>query len=105
MNIADINTLIKFRDEGPTKQIFHDSGDIKAQIVCLKAGQKIPPCSMDHDVLFCVLSGSGTIIVDDQQQDLDELSAVVVAKKAGTRSIRAAADMVLLAVQAVAAES
>jgi len=101
---AHLNELIKFTDEGPVKNVFYDRGPIKAQVMCLKAGQVIPPCQMSNDVLFFVIKGVGEIRVDDECVGLQETVSVIVPKEAGSRSISAQTDLVILAVQAKSAE-
>ncbi|MDH7513934.1 MAG: hypothetical protein QHH14_13385 [Clostridiales bacterium] len=64
MKTAVLNELVKFTDLGHTKTIFYESERIKAQIMGLEAGQQIPPCRMDHDVIFVVMEGKGKIVVD-----------------------------------------
>jgi quercetin dioxygenase-like cupin family protein len=101
MNKTEISKLVEYSDNGPVKKVFHDEGNIKAQIVCLKAGQMIPPCKMNHDVLFYVIEGKGEIIVDNKIEKISPGMSVVVPKEAKTRSIKAAEDMVILGVQGI----
>ena len=99
MHKTEIKDLIVFSKEGPAKHIFYDQGNIKAQLMCLKAGQIIPPCKMGNDVIFYVIKGEGEIVVDNKKENLKELVSVVVPKEAESRSISAVTDMVILAVQ------
>jgi mannose-6-phosphate isomerase-like protein (cupin superfamily) len=99
MNKTDINKLIKYSDDKPHKEIFYDSGGIKTQIMCLKAGQIIPPCKMTNDVLFYVIEGEGEIIVDSKKEELKANVSIVVPCEAESRSIQAKTDMVILGVQ------
>ncbi len=99
MNKTDINKLVKYSEEGPAKKIFYDRGNLKAQVVCLKAGQIIPPCKMTNDVLFYIVEGEGEITVDNKKEELKSRMSVVVPKEAESRSICAKTDMVILAVQ------
>lgn len=100
MHKTNIKDIVDYLSEGPYKKIFYDKGNLKIQIVCLKAGQKIPPCKMGNDVLFYVIDGNGEIIVDAEKDDLLPAVAVVVPKEAESRSISARTDMIILAVQA-----
>lgn len=99
MHKTEIKNLIVFSKEGPAKNIFYDEGNIKAQLMCLKAGQVIPPCKMSNDVLFFVIRGEGVITVDDERAELSEMVSMVVPSQAESRSISAKTDMVILAVQ------
>lgn len=65
----------------------------------LEAGQEIPPCRMDHDVIFVVLEGEGKIIVDEEEQAIEKTSWVFVPKEKETRSLKARTKMIVLAVQ------
>ena len=100
MNKTEISKLVEYSENGPVKKVFYDEGNIKAQIVCLKAGQRIPPCKMDYDVLFYIIEGSGEIIVDNECKNLKPGDSVIVPKEAESRSIRSETEMVILAVQA-----
>ncbi len=99
MHKVDIKDLIKYSENGPYKDIFYEAGDIKAQVVCLKTGQVIPPCKMGNDVLFFIIQGGGEIIVDGKREELKTGISVIVPKEAEARSISAKTDMVILAVQ------
>jgi len=101
MNKTEISKLVEYSENGPIKKVFYDEGNIKAQIMCLKAGQTIPPCKMNHDVLFYVIKGRGYIFVDDGKEELFEGVTVVVPKEAKTRSIKSDEDMIILGVQGI----
>ena len=95
----DIKKLINHNKERSYKKVFYDVENLKAQIVCLKSGQVIPPCKMNNDVLFYIIEGEGEIIVDSEKESLFPGAAVVVPRKAESRSISAKTDMIVLAVQ------
>ena len=99
MNKTNVKKLISFSQQEPYKEIFYDHGNLKAQVVGLKVGQIIPPCKMNNDVLFYVIEGEGEITVDNEKESLFPGISVVVPKAAGSRSISAKTDMVILAVQ------
>ncbi|MGB9721499.1 MAG: hypothetical protein ACPL28_08490 [bacterium] len=99
MHKTNIKKIVHYDSEGPHKKIFYDKGNLKAQIVCLKAGQMIPPCRMDNDVLFYIIEGEGEITVDDKKERLFPWVSIIVPKEAESRSISAKTDMVILAVQ------
>jgi quercetin dioxygenase-like cupin family protein len=65
----------------------------------LRAGQSIPPCAMDHDVMFYVVKGDGEIIVDNESVKLHPGAGIVVPKKAKSREMRAHEDLTVFAVQ------
>lgn len=43
MHKTDIEKLVNNNIDGPSKKIFYDQGNIKAQVVCLKSEQTILP--------------------------------------------------------------
>jgi len=94
-----LNQLVKFSAEGHTKIIFYDSERIKAQVMGLNPGQQIPPCRMDHDVMFVVLERKGKIIVEGEEEGVEKTSWVFVPKEKETRSIKAETKMIVLAIQ------
>ena len=95
----DLKDAAEFKKEEIFKKVFLEHGHLKVQITCLSAGQQIPPCKMEHDVLFYVIEGEGTIIVDNDEKVLVTSQAAFVPKEAESRSIKAKTNMNILAVQ------
>ena len=81
------------------KEVFCISEHLKAQVMSLKAGNDIPPCKMDNDVLFYFLSGNGKITVDNETEIIEAGDCVLVPHQATSRSIYAETDLEMLAVQ------
>jgi mannose-6-phosphate isomerase-like protein (cupin superfamily) len=81
------------------KEVFCTSDHLKAQVTYLKAGNSIPPCKMENDVLFYILSGEGTITVDNENNKIAPGDCVVVPHQADSRSIHAETDLEILTVQ------
>jgi len=100
MDKTNIKELVNYSQEGPSKKVFYDKEDIKAQVVCLKSRQVIPWCKMNNDMLFYIIEGEGEIFVDNEKEKLYPGISVVVLKQAESRSISARTNMVILAVQA-----
>ena len=99
MHKTDIKKLINYNTQGPYKNIFYEQSNIKAQVVCLKSRQIIPPCKMSNDVLFYIIEGKGEIIVDNKKEKIKPMISIIVPKNAKSRSILAKTDMVILAIQ------
>jgi quercetin dioxygenase-like cupin family protein len=99
MQAFELGRLITFSRASHTKHVFFDSKIIKAQVMGLEPGQRIPPCSMDHDVVFLVIDGEGEVIVDGQSVSVRPTSWVHVPKERRTRSIEARTKMAVLAMQ------
>jgi mannose-6-phosphate isomerase-like protein (cupin superfamily) len=81
------------------KEVFCTTENLKAQVTFLQAGNSIPPCKMDNDVLFYFLTGEGTITVDNETIRIISGDCVVVPHQAESRSIYAITDLEILAVQ------
>jgi mannose-6-phosphate isomerase-like protein (cupin superfamily) len=81
------------------KEVFCTTDHLKAQVMRLEAGNSIPPCKMDNDVLFYVLSGNGTITVDTETEEINTGYSIVVPHQAESRSIYAKTDLEILAFQ------
>jgi mannose-6-phosphate isomerase-like protein (cupin superfamily) len=81
------------------KEVFCTTAHLKAQAMYLKASNSIPPCKMENDVLFYIVSGEGSITVDDETNPIKPGDCIVVPSKAGSRSIKAETDLHILAVQ------
>jgi len=99
MKAYALDELVKFSPEGHQKHIFFESEKIKAQVVGLERRQQIPPCRMDHDVIFVVMDGEGKIVVDGQEEAIKEFSFIFVPRENETRSLQAETKMVVLAIQ------
>jgi len=99
MELRLLKKMVRFSPEGHTKNIFFESAKIKAQVMGIEAGQQIPPCRMDHDVIFVVTEGKGKIAVDGQEEAIEESSFIFVPKEKETRSLQAETRMIVLAIQ------
>lgn len=99
MDAYRLNDLIAFSPDQHAKRVFFEKGKVKAQVVGLEAGQAIPPCRMDHDVIFLVTEGKGMIVVDGEEETIEESAFVFVSKEKETRSIKALTKMAVLAIQ------
>lgn len=99
MNVYSLNSLIEFSPVQPSKHIFFEREQIKAQVVTLDSGQRIPPCRMDRDVIFFIMEGKGKIIVDGEEKELEKFYWVFVPKEKNSRSIQAETRMAVLTMQ------
>jgi len=99
MDAHDLRQLLTFSRESHTKNVFFESDRLKAQVMGLEAGQEIPPCRMDRDVIFVVMEGKGIIAVDGEAEAIKESAFVFVPKERKTRSLKALTKMAVLAIQ------
>jgi mannose-6-phosphate isomerase-like protein (cupin superfamily) len=81
------------------KEVFCTTDHLKAQVMRLEAGSSIPTCKMDNDVLFYILTGEGSISVDNESSKITSGDCVIVPHHANSRSIHADTDLEILAVQ------
>src|SRR4030042_1013534 len=100
MNKINIQEILASMEKKPlNKEVFCTTENLKAQVTFLQAGNSIPPCKMDNDVLFYVLSGKGTITVDAETNEINAGYSIVVPHQAESRSMHAQTDMEILAVR------
>ena len=99
MTLHQLNRIVRFDAAGPAKSVFFELNRLKAQVMGLEPGQRIPPCPMKHDVVFVVLEGEGEVIVDGEREPLRASSWVFVPNESAMRSIEAATKMTILAMQ------
>jgi quercetin dioxygenase-like cupin family protein len=99
MTLHQLDRIVRFDAASPAKTVFYEAGRLKAQVMGLEPGQRIPPCSMTNDVVFVVLEGEGEIVVDEKRESVRPSSWVLVPKESATRSIEAVTKMTILAMQ------
>jgi len=100
MKNYNLQEILDRMDKKPlNKEVFCTTDHLKAQVMHLEAGNTIPPCKMDNDVLFYFLTGEGTITVDNETIRIISGDCVVVPHQAESRSIHAETDLEILAVQ------
>ena len=99
MDLFEIDALAQFSADRPLKTVFFESPGVKAQVLGLEPGQSIPPCRMDHDVVFFVVEGEGRMTVDEETRPLRKSSWVFVPKEKDTRSLIAETRMTVMAIQ------
>lgn len=99
MELYSLDELVTYVQKAHTKNVFFESDRLKAQVMGLKAGQEVPPCRMDHDVIFVVLDGTGKIVVEGEEEAIKKSSFAFVPKEKQTRSLIALTKMAVLAIQ------
>lgn len=109
MNVADLRKLAEYsHDEGlldtmekrrHVKKELLKTRNYNIVLVCLDAGQEIPPRPEPYDVCFYVVDGAGTFTVGEEKADLCE-SQIVYARANIARGIKSNKRMVLLGIQA-----
>ncbi|KXB07454.1 hypothetical protein AKJ51_01255 [candidate division MSBL1 archaeon SCGC-AAA382A20] len=58
-------------------EVFYNVDEFNTRLIKLPAGGKIPTCDMDSYVLFYVVDGKITVIVDGEEKKLDDGDCLV----------------------------
>ena len=94
----DLLTITEVSATGPVKQDLMKTAGSNIVIVCLEAGQVIPPHPEPYAVVFVVLQGEGIITSGTIAHPVKPLHLVSV-KKDENRGIRCNQRMVLLGIR------
>ncbi len=97
-HIVETGGLESFSADGVRSTPLLDTGQVRALLLNLAAGQAVAPCEMPMTVLYYVIEGQGHLRVDGEQAELRNGSLAVVPADA-VRAISAAEPMRVLAVQ------
>lgn len=95
MEVIDVKERIEFAEEFRPKILKMAEG-YKVPLICLRAGQEIPPHPSGTGIFF-IVSGTGVMTVDDEERDVKEGDMIFVDGGA-TRGVRATEDLVAFAV-------
>ena len=95
MNLLD---AARSSPDGPVKIDLVRTAGSNIVLVCLEAGQVIPPHPEPYAVVFVVLEGEGVITSGTQEYEVVPLHLVSVAKDED-RGIRCTQRMVLLGIR------
>lgn len=83
---------------GVQATVLLDLGHSKVRRIDLATGAGIPPCTMQDDVVFVVLSGRVTFRSDGAEETIEAPGAVFIPGKGVTRSMEAAMPSRVLAI-------
>ncbi len=95
MNLIDVNERVGFSDEFAPR-ILRAGADYKVPLICLNAGQKIPPHPSGTGV-FYIISGAGVMTVGDEEQEI-KAGNIIFVEKGETRGIMATEQLTAFAV-------
>jgi quercetin dioxygenase-like cupin family protein len=79
-------------------EVLFEHDPMKVRRIDLAAGARIPPCQMQEDVVFVVLSGRVTFRADGEDRVVFPPGAVFIPGGATTRSMEAHEPSLVLAV-------
>ncbi len=88
----------RFSRDGPVKTDLAKTAGSNIALVCLEAGQVIPPHPEPYTVVFVVLEGEGVITSGTREYPVNPLDMVTVEKDVD-RGIRCTQRMVLLGIR------
>ncbi|MCP5002989.1 MAG: cupin domain-containing protein [Planctomycetes bacterium] len=94
MNIIKLKEKVTFSNQF-SPQILYVSPDLKVPLICLEAGQEIPPHPSGTGI-FCVLEGKGSMVVENEEVSISP-GQIVIAPKGSKRGIKGVENVVALA--------
>lgn len=98
MKSWDTLALADYHDEGPNASLLHEDANVRMLLISFKAGQKVDPCVMERDVVFCSVRGKATIWAEGKAIALRP-GVVVTVPRGVERTIGAEDDSLVVAVQ------
>jgi len=98
MEHTDLHRLIEYNKNERVKKDIIKTGWANVVLICLEAGQEIPPHPEPYAVLFQVLDGEGTITTGATRYDVRP-GHLVFSPKGGVRGISPRTRLSLLGMQ------
>lgn len=95
---CDLQGLIEYHTNAPVKHDLLKTEWFNVVLVCLEAGQEIPPHPEPYAVLFVVLEGAGTITVGTERYEVKP-NHLIFSPQGGVRGIASRTRMSILGVQ------
>lgn len=95
MDLIDINERVEFAEEFKPR-ILKMADGYKVPLICLEAGQEIPPHPSGTGIFF-IVSGTGVMTVEGEESEVSAGSMVFV-DEGSARGIRAIEKLVAFAV-------
>jgi quercetin dioxygenase-like cupin family protein len=97
MQVFDLKSIEAHSQEGRERNVLFLSEEFSARIVALPPGGVIHPCEMASNVVFTVVSGSATLLVDGEEVVLEEGYCLI--SEPATLSMRTEHGVRLLGIQ------
>ena len=98
METIELKDQLVSPDTGSSATLLLEQGRLKARRVELSRGARIPPCQMEEDVVFVVLTGDVTFRAENQISRVTAPGAVFIPGGATTRTMEAHDDSLVLGV-------
>ena len=97
MKIFDLDEMKVFSYEQREKNVFYQAKEFKTRIIELPQGGQMPICEMESHVIFVVLDGEATVMVNSETVTLKEKMCLIT--EPATLSMKTVGGVRILGVQ------
>ncbi len=98
LNPVKVQNKVVFNKQMFRPQILYGSPNLKVPLICMEAGQEIPPHPSGTGI-FYVLEGKGVLTLDDEKLNLSK-GTIIVAPEGSSRGIKCEEKLVVVAIHA-----
>lgn len=98
LDVWDLTKLTEFSKTQRVKKDICKTKWFNIVLVCLESGQEIPSRPEPYEVCFCVIDGSGTFTIGNEQVDLSR-GSMIFAPANVARGIKSKERLTLLGIQ------
>lgn len=77
METLDLKTLIKFHPDRISREMLSDKPEMRIALMCLSAGQSLPPHKAPLRLMMYCVQGKGTFTVGEEKIVADEKTAIL----------------------------
>jgi quercetin dioxygenase-like cupin family protein len=77
MEILDLNKMIKFSPDKIGREMISDKPEMRIALMCLDAGQELPPHKAPLRLMMYVVEGKGTFTVGDEKVEASEKTCLL----------------------------
>jgi quercetin dioxygenase-like cupin family protein len=98
LDVWDLTKLAEFSKTDRVKKDICKTRMFNIVLVCLEAGQEIPPRPEPYDVCFYVIEGEGTFTIGDRREDLNA-GSMALAPANVARGIKSTQRLTILGIQ------
>ena len=98
LDVWDLTELAEFSESDRVKKDVCKTRMFNIVLVCLEAGQEIPPRPEPYDVCFYVIEGEGTFTIGDRREGL-KAGSMTFAPANVARGIKSTQRLTILGIQ------
>lgn len=77
MEVLDLKKLIRFQPEKISREMLSDKPEMRVALMCLEAGQKLPPHKAPLRLMMYCVEGRGTFVVGEENIEAGEKTAIL----------------------------